>query len=438
MLFDRQGRCLTSNRPGLTMMKVSDREIIGREFRDIWPEDVRPTVDASVSEVLKGKRCAFDAYRMNGPEKGWWSVSLNPLIDNSGSVYRFIAIGTDITERMQAEEALRQSEQRYRSVVNNIAIGIAVISPEMEILSLNSQMKKWFPETNVLDRPICFRTFNTPPRETICPYCTTYLTLKDGRVHETITDTPAGDKIINYRVLSSPIRDKDGRVIAAIEMVEDVTELKHAAQALKESESKFRDLSEKSLVGIYLIQDDIFKYVNPMLAEIFGYRVDELIGKKGPADLVWPEDWPKVKENIKARLAEEVKAVHYEFRGQKRDSDVRFIEAYGSRTTYNERPAVIGTLMDITQRKKDTAERERLIGELKEAALTIKTLQGILPICSCCKKIRDDKGYWSQIEKYITEHSSAEFSHSICPDCAKKIYPDHYDKMFGADKKRPT
>jgi PAS domain S-box-containing protein len=412
------------------MMRVSDHEIAGREFRDIWPEEIRPSVDASVEKVLKGKPCAFDAYRMNGPEKGWWSVSLNPLLDNSGSVCRFIAISTNITERVQMEEALRQSEERYKSVVNNIATGIAVISPEMEILSLNNQMKKWFPEINIAERPICFKTFNTPPGETICSYCTTYLTLKDGLVHETVTATPAGNKIINYRVLSSPIRDKDGKVVAAIEMVEDVTVLKRAAQALKESENKFRDLAEKSLVGIYLIQDDIFKYVNPRMAEIFGYRVDELTGKKGPIDLVLSEDWLKVKNNIRVRQEGDIDSVHYEFRGQKINSDVLFIETYGSRTTYNERPAVIGSLLDITQQKKDTAERERLIGDLKEAFETIKTLQGILPICSSCKKIRDDKGYWSQIEQYITENSSAEFSHSICPDCAKKMYPDYYDKMF--------
>ncbi len=415
------------------MMKISDREIMGRAFRDIWPEEMRPTIDASVSRVLKGERCHFEAYRMNGHEKGWWTVSLNPLFDDDGMVYRFIAMSTDITKRMQMEEALLQSEQRYKSIVDNIPTGIAVISPEMEILSLNNQMKEWFPNAAVSERPVCFKVFNTPPRETICPYCITHLTLEDGRVHETITDTPAGDNITNYRVLSSPILNKDGRVIAAIEMFEDVTERRRAQQAMKESENKFRDLSEKSLVGIYLIQDDVFRYVNPMMAEIFGYGVDELTDRKGPVDLVLPEDQADVEENIRAREAGEIKAVHYEFRGRKKDGSLLFIEALGSRTIYNDRPAVIGTLLDITQRKKDMAERERLIGELKEAVATIKTLQGILPICSCCKKIRDDKGYWNQIEKYITEHSLAEFSHSLCPDCMKKVYPDIYNKMFPGD-----
>ena len=69
-------------------------------------------------------------------------------------------------------------------------------------------------------------------------------------------------------------------------------------------------------------------------------------------------------------------------------------------------------------------EREKLITELKEALAKVKTLSGFLPICASCKKIRDDKGYWSQIESYIYEHSDAVFSHGICPDCAQKLYPD--------------
>ena len=74
-------------------------------------------------------------------------------------------------------------------------------------------------------------------------------------------------------------------------------------------------------------------------------------------------------------------------------------------------------------------ERDQLITELKKAISEIKRLSGLLPICSHCKKIRDDKGYWSQIESYIRDHSDAEFSHSICPDCAKIHYPefDLYD-----------
>jgi DNA-binding NtrC family response regulator len=70
--------------------------------------------------------------------------------------------------------------------------------------------------------------------------------------------------------------------------------------------------------------------------------------------------------------------------------------------------------------------REKLIHELQDALAEIKTLRGILPICSSCKKIRDDEGYWHQVEVYIRDHSEAEFSHGLCPECAKKLYPEFF------------
>lgn len=79
---------------------------------------------------------------------------------------------------------------------------------------------------------------------------------------------------------------------------------------------------------------------------------------------------------------------------------------------------------EIEVRKKTEADREKLIDELQLALDQIKTLEGILPICMHCKKIRDDQGYWNQIEKYIDEHSAAKFSHGICPECLKEHYPD--------------
>ena len=79
---------------------------------------------------------------------------------------------------------------------------------------------------------------------------------------------------------------------------------------------------------------------------------------------------------------------------------------------------------EIERRKALEQEKEKLIRELRQALSEIKTLQGFLPICANCKKIRDDEGYWQQIEQYIQSRSDARFSHSICPECAKKLYPD--------------
>ena len=81
---------------------------------------------------------------------------------------------------------------------------------------------------------------------------------------------------------------------------------------------------------------------------------------------------------------------------------------------------------EIDRRKNREQELLNLNRELKNSIETIKTLRGLIPICANCKKIRDDKGYWSQIESYIQKHSEAEFSHGICPECARKLYPELY------------
>jgi hypothetical protein len=83
---------------------------------------------------------------------------------------------------------------------------------------------------------------------------------------------------------------------------------------------------------------------------------------------------------------------------------------------------------EVEERRLAQIDKDTLIIELQNALTRVKTLNGLLPICSSCKKIRDDKGYWNQIESYIQHHSEAEFSHSICPECAKILYPEHYKK----------
>jgi hypothetical protein len=73
-------------------------------------------------------------------------------------------------------------------------------------------------------------------------------------------------------------------------------------------------------------------------------------------------------------------------------------------------------------------ERKKLMTQLEQSLKEIKTLRGFLPICASCKKIRDDKGYWTQLETYISEHSGAEFTHGLCPECVTKLYGLHYEE----------
>jgi PAS domain S-box-containing protein len=149
---------------------------------------------------------------------------------------------------------------------------------------------------------------------------------------------------------ADPIAELERMKARVAELEQTESELKRVADAFKQSETKFRKITEKSIVGVYLIQDDLFLYTNPHMAEIFGFEVHELIHKKGPEHVVYPEDWPIVSQHLKERIAGKMESINYQFRGMKRNGEIIHVEVYGSRMDYNGRPAVIGTLVDITRR----------------------------------------------------------------------------------------
>lgn len=92
--------------------------------------------------------------------------------------------------------------------------------------------------------------------------------------------------------------------------------------------------------------------------------------------------------------------------------------------------SVLRLKAEIDARKSREAELEKTVKELQKNIAKVNTLSGLLPICSFCKQIRDDQGYWQQVEKYVSKHSEASFSHSICPDCLRKHYPKQAEKFL--------
>jgi len=154
---------------------------------------------------------------------------------------------------------------------------------------------------------------------------------------------------------------------------------RQAESTLQESESKFRTLTEKSVAGIYLIQDNKFRHVNPVLAGIFGYSVSEMKDIMGPEDVTLPVDWPLVRENLRKRVSGESDSANYSFRGMKKNREVIHVEVYGSRTQYQGGPAVIGTLLDITDRISAAERLHHALDESQrrqnEISATLETLK---------------------------------------------------------------
>lgn len=145
-------------------------------------------------------------------------------------------------------------------------------------------------------------------------------------------------------------------------------------------------------------------------------------------ELVHPEDTPSTVLSFEKLVRGETESETMEVRFFNRDGAILWtnISVKLMRDISNTPLYYLPIIEDITGRKQSEREREQLVEQLRKTLSEVKRLSGLLPICASCKKIRDDKGYWKQVETYVSEHSDAVFSHSICPECAKKLYPEYF------------
>jgi len=205
---------------------------------------------------------------------------------------------------------------------------------------------------------------------------------------------------------------------------------------IKEDESIFEFLQQGSLDGIWYwdLEDQEKEWMSPRFWTVLGYDPTE---KKHLAsewqDLIYPEDLQVAISNFTKHCADQNHPYDQVVRYHHKDGSTVWVRCRGMaiRDKTGKPIRMLGAHTDLTPQKqaeealhKKTIELEGANKKLQEALDNIRTLSGLLPICFSCKMIRDDKGYWKQIEAYIEDHSEAEFSHSICPVCVKKLYPD--------------
>jgi PAS domain S-box-containing protein len=223
-----------------------------------------------------------------------------------------------------------------------------------------------------------------------------------------------------------------------IEYSFDITARKHTETAIKESETKFRSVAQSAKDAIITAdKDGIIVFCNAAAQKLFGYSEDELVGKF--VSILMPERFREAHERGMARVSAT---------GQSNLIDGT-IELFGLTHKAREFPVELslsswksgddifytGIIRDISERKQHEKERDGLIDRLQKSLNKVRKLSGLLPICASCKKIRDDKGYWNQIEGYIRDHSEAEFSHGICPECSKKLYPEYHRALLKKTEK---
>ena len=239
-----------------------------------------------------------------------------------------------------------------------------------------------------------------------------HLHTKDGRVRYCMEN-------------GRPINGHDGMPISIDGVIFDITEIEEAGEALQTSEKYLRAILEASPESAFLMDKDGRLLMGNKMTSIRLKSDMETLMNENLYNLLPPDVAEGRKKKIQ-QVIETGEPVHFE--------DERFgriimnsIYPIHGKDNQVDQLAVFG--LDITERKLAEEEREGLIIKLQEALSKVKLLSGFLPICASCKKIRNDKGYWEQMEMYIREHSEADFSHGICPECAQKLYPEYYKKI---------
>lgn len=190
---------------------------------------------ARKNEYHKAHKADFRIIRRDG-QTAWIGHVCQPAYGINGQPLGRRSSNRDITEQKEAEQALRESEKRYRALVDNLQMGISVINRNMEIVAINPFFAAFYPNVKPGRGQICYSAYNDPPRSSPCSYCPCVFSFQDGKVHECETETPAGKQVRNYRIVSSPIKDDSGEVQFVVEMVEDVTERKSLQSQLAQSQ----------------------------------------------------------------------------------------------------------------------------------------------------------------------------------------------------------
>jgi PAS domain S-box-containing protein len=285
VVSDNDGCITKANKAFLSLIGYTADEVVGKMMPAFTP------TEAGIYECCTGESVAIDkryfdqtatmvsAFLKDGKVSNWETYLLAKsgklvpvditiaILYQGGERVGSVGILRDITGSKRVEEALLESEERFRSVVNNVAIGISLISPNMEILSLNNQMQQWFPEIDASKKPVCYKAFNNPPRKEPCSYCPTIQTLRDGQIHESTTETPRGDKTIHYRIISSPLKDKGGRVTSAIEMVDDITERRHAEEKILEYQNQLKSLASQLITSEERNRQDFAAFLHDQIGQ---------------------------------------------------------------------------------------------------------------------------------------------------------------------------
>ncbi|MEK6569880.1 MAG: PAS domain S-box protein, partial [Bacteroidota bacterium] len=366
-------------------------------------------------------------YRKDG-SRIWISTNVKAVRDAQGTILYLEGTNEDITERKRVEEALRKLSGAIEQTADNVLITsldgrIEYVNPAFvqltgytleEALGKTPRILKSGAQSDAFYRHMC----NT--------------ILSGETFREVIVNKKTNGELYYEEKTISPLLDEHGNITHFVSVGRDISQRKRMEETLQESEMQLATAQEVANLGSWdadLLSNTVSW--SDQLYHLLGMNPRECAASlEAYLAFVHTDDRERIRRTIE-RAQRDRQPYEFEHGIVRKDGTVRILWAKGFlRVNEFGRPIrMFGVAQDITERKQAEEERERLILELKGALANVRQLGGLLPICASCKKIRDDKGYWTQVEKYFMDHSDATFTHGVCPECMKVLYPDYYAKI---------
>lgn len=414
--------------------KYSSNELIGKHHSIVWSKLHSPAYFEEMRSAMQNGK-PFRGEFCNTAKDGtvyWTDNSIIPFLDDTGNVYQYLSIGWNITMQKEMDAAIQEQAETFRAIIENTSESIYFISPEFKLLLINTTAKKRLQLALGLEAQIGadFRNYLFPGNTELF-YSMFNDALKGYYRQEEMHLRGINDKSYWIHSKSSPVYNLKDELIGVRFLSESIDDKKQAEIALRESEEKFRSIVEQSLVGIFIIQGEKLVYVNPGFEKIFAYSKEDLLDKISFEDLVHKDDLALVLETYHKRIINQSTDQQYIFRGIRSSGAIVYLEVIACMISFNEAPAVIGTLVDITSRVEEerrinqavfeAQERERLqIGmELHDNVQQILAGSGLF--LAFIKEKLDDKDFviktLDDLKKYNMEaiDELRRLSHQLAP-----------------------
>jgi PAS domain S-box-containing protein len=343
--------------------KILGYSLMGRNvFEIMHPEDIG-TVKNDFMEVI-GKKNPHTPTLVRIPHQdGSWlyiDVLATNLFDNS-IIRGMMAVGHNVTERIEAQKALVESEQRYRALFSQSPVGVFLFDSDLIIKECNDRFSEIVHSNR--DQIIGFDSKNQK-EQSVVPKMREAIkgntSFWEGWFH-----IPYSEETVFHSVHYSPLRDAEGNVKGGIAVVNDLTDRKKAEEKLKVSEERNRLLVENANESIAVLQERRFVFTNPQFTEFTGYSRNELASRDF-TEFVHHDDRAIIEERYRKRMGGDQTPFTYELRFISREGATKWVELNSVLFTWEEKPSVLLFIRDIAERKQAEEERRRIESQIQQ------------------------------------------------------------------------